>query len=199
MSPRNSASGAVETRDLIVGHALDVVASDGFEAASLGRLAADLSMSKAGVIGHFKTMEGLHLAAVQAAVELFTREVWAPVAHMKPGLPRLRKLCGLWIDYLCSKSYVGGCFTSGEFHRSETVRAAVARAVFTWQQVLAGDIRSAQVAGQVSKRVDAQDLAFALNGVAVATGQALRLGIDDKAPQRARVLIRRTLREASAR
>jgi AcrR family transcriptional regulator len=181
-----------------VGRALELTADGGFDAVSLGRLANELSMSKAGVIGHFGTMESLHLAAVQRAVEVFGREVWQPAQNRAPGLERLLKLCDSWIGYLSGDHYVGGCFTSGEFHESPAVRSAVAEAMRTWQAVLRQDIQTAQAAGEVPAKPEAGDVALTLSGIAAATGQSLRLELDDAAPRRARRAMRHALGVARA-
>jgi AcrR family transcriptional regulator len=193
VSPRNTAAGAQATRDRIVGHAVKVATGDGFEAASLGRLAADLSLSKAGVIGHFGTMDALHLAAVEAAADRFRRQVWAPAAKAPPGLPRLEAICERWIAYLQGGDYVGGCFVSGEHHRAATVREAVADAQRAWRAALVAEIEAAQAADDVPAAADSADIAFALSATAGAIGQSLRLGLDPQAAERGRRLMRQAL------
>lgn len=53
---------------------------EGIEGLTLGRLAADLGVSKSGVYAHFGSREQLQLETIDAALEVFGREVVAP-AH----------------------------------------------------------------------------------------------------------------------
>jgi AcrR family transcriptional regulator len=111
MSPRNSVVEAQRTRQRIVEHSLSVASLNGLEGLTIGRIATDLGLSKAGVLGHFGTKEGLQLAVVDAASELFAREVPQRVpADAEPGLPRLRGYCEAWVSYVERDVLPGGCF-----------------------------------------------------------------------------------------
>src|SRR3954451_8179736 len=108
--PRRSAADTARTHASIVGRAVDMASTDGLQGLTIGRLAGDLSMSKAGVIGHFGTKERLQLAALEEAIAIFTREVWTPVAELPAGLDRLLAICDAWIAHLRSGVFPGGCF-----------------------------------------------------------------------------------------
>ena len=110
MSPRRSAAAALDTRRTILDHAVDVASLNGLEGLTVGTLAGDLRMSKAGVVGPFGSKEALQLAALERAAEIFAERVWAPAADAEPGLPRLRRLCETRIAYLSENCFPGGCF-----------------------------------------------------------------------------------------
>jgi AcrR family transcriptional regulator len=196
MSPKRSAAATRETHRAIVRRAVDLASAENLESVTLGRLADELQMSKAGVIGHFGTMEALHVETVAAAVATFQREVWDPAASRSPGLERLRSICDRWIRYLESESYVGACLTSAELSGSPVVREAVASALGTWRRVLAADVQAAIDAGDLPADLDPRDVAFDLGAIALATGQALRLGLDRSARARGRRSMRRILGDA---
>jgi AcrR family transcriptional regulator len=61
----------------------------GLERVTIGRLAEDLGMSKAGLYGHFGSKERLQLETVALGREIFVRHVVAPAQQEPPGLPRL--------------------------------------------------------------------------------------------------------------
>src|SRR5215216_288519 len=103
--PRRSAADARNTRDAIVGRAVDVASLEGLEGITIGRLATDLHMSKAGVIGHFGSKEALQLAALDAATEVFRSEVWQPAAEARPGRERLEAICDAWVNYLARGTF----------------------------------------------------------------------------------------------
>lgn len=193
MSPRQSLAGAQRTRRKIIDRTVALASTEGFEAVTLGRLAGDLQMSKAGVIGHFGTMEALELEAVARAIERFTDAVWQPAADKPPGRERLAAICDHWVRYLGSDAYVGACLTSAEHSPSSTVRAAVAEAFAGWRALLAREAKAALAAGDLPDETNPGDLAFELGAIALATGQALRLGLDRQAKARARRLMRSAL------
>src|SRR5206468_12664280 len=142
----------------------------------LGRLASQVEMSKAGVIGHFGSMESLQLAAVERAVESFRRQVWDPVAHEPAGYARLLALCEAWLAYVGGDEYVGGCFTSADLSSFASVRGVVAEAMSLWRAVVRSEVKAAIAEGELAARQDPADVAFQLTGAILAAGQSQRLG-----------------------
>ena len=193
MSPRRSVGDTRRTRERIVDRAVALASAEGFDAVTLGRLASQVEMSKAGVIGHFGSMESLQLAALERAVESFRRQVWEPVADEPAGYARLLALCEAWLTYVGGDEYVGGCFTSAELSSFESVRAAVAEAMSLWRAVIRNEAKAAIDAGELAASQDPRDIAFQLFGMVLAAGQAQRLGIDPDALDRARRAVRRVL------
>src|SRR3954471_3471509 len=108
--PRRSALEAAGTRDAIIRRAADIGSVEGLEGITIGRLAGELEMSKAGVIGHFGTKEELQLATLEMAAEVFRERVWAPAEHLEPGLPRLLGILEAWVAYADAPTWAGGCF-----------------------------------------------------------------------------------------
>jgi AcrR family transcriptional regulator len=103
MSPRKSAAEAGKTRERILDHSVAVASVEGLQGLTLGRLAGDLGMSKAGVIGHFGSKEALQLATLDRGYAHFSRIVLDPVAGRPPGLARLRAIFDGWLQYLVSE------------------------------------------------------------------------------------------------
>ena len=189
--PRRSVAEAQKTRESIVERAVDVASLEGLEGLTIGRLAGELEMSKAGVIGHFGSKEALQLAALEQAVAVFRHTVWDPAAAEEPGLPRLRAVAEAWISYLEGDVFPGGCFltaASTEWDgRSGPVRDLVVGTLDLWHRVLAREAREAGFE-------DPKQVAFELNCVAMGLNQALQLQGDARAPDRARRAIARVLR-----
>jgi AcrR family transcriptional regulator len=198
MSPRRSIAEARATREAIVGRAVEISSIQGLEGLTLGRLAADVGMSKAGVLGHFGSKEALQLTALRAAVELFTQEVWERTAGAERGLPRLVAICDAWISYLERDVFPGGCYltaASCEFDgRGGPVHDAVADALARWYETLEAQARIAIEAGDLPLSADPEAIAFQLNSLAMGANQALQLFGDRRAPERARRAMRAILR-----
>lgn len=195
--PRRSAAAALLTRDAIVNRAVDVASVDGLEGVTIGRLAGDLTMSKAGVIGHFGTKETLQLAALDVAIERFRNAVWEPVAHHDPGIERLRALCDSWQRYCDSDIFPGGCFlTAASFEfddREGPVRDKIADMLKRWHGVLRAEVQTAVKAGDLPKDTDPDQVAFELEAITVGANQARRLHRDPKATARAKTAIARVI------
>ncbi|NEE51701.1 TetR/AcrR family transcriptional regulator, partial [Streptomyces sp. SID8455] len=64
-----------QTRQLILGRAVQIASVEGLEGLSLGRLAAELKLSKSGVFALFGSKEELQLATVRAAVAVYVDHV----------------------------------------------------------------------------------------------------------------------------
>ncbi len=190
MSPRRSVSAARQTRADIVDRAMRVASIQGLDGFTIGGLAEALQMSKSGVLRHFPTKEDLQQHALQAAIDVFTREVWEPSLTVEPGLARLHAICDAWISYLERDVFPGGCFltaASCEFDgRPGPVHDAVVDALSTWHRTLQSQVRVAVRAGELSPDTEPEAIAFQLNALAMAANQAIQLFGDRPAAQMAR-------------
>jgi AcrR family transcriptional regulator len=197
VSPRRSAAEAAGTRTAIVERALELGSLEGLEGLTIGRLADDVGMSKSGLIRHFGSKEGLQLAALGAAIDLFQREIWDPVADEQPGLVRLRAICAAWISYLERDLLPGGCFLTAaatEFDgREGAVRDATRKAWARWMRTLAAEARTAVEAGELPAGTDPEQVAFELNAIVMGLNNARQLHGDRTAAARARRAIERVL------
>src|SRR4051794_19947762 len=110
--PRRSNAEAAQTRTAIIGRAVETASIEGLEGVTIGRLADDLGMSKAGVIGHFGTKTQLQRAALQRAQAIFLEQVWEPAAGKPGGMPRLTTIAESWVEHLTRCPFPGGCFMS---------------------------------------------------------------------------------------
>ncbi len=187
----------------IVDRAVDLSSVEGLEGLTIGRLAGEVGMSKAGVIGHFGSKEALQLETLRAAIAVFTREVWQPSAHLERGMPRLLGICDAWISYLERGVFPGGCFltaASTEFDgRPGPVHDAVADALRLWLDVLAAEARAAKRAGELPRGTDPAGVAFQLNALAMGTNQAIQLHRDPRAGARGKAAMRALLGASRAR
>jgi AcrR family transcriptional regulator len=177
--PRRSGAAVADSREEVLEVAVRRASVEGLEGLTIGTLADEVSMSKAGLHGMFGSKEGLQVAAFERAVEDFMREVWRPVEGREPGLPRLLALIDRWISYHRRRVLPGGCFVTTatiEFDaRPGPLRDAVADARKRMHRALEADIRTAIEAGGLPAGTNPADTAFALYALASAASQAIQL------------------------
>ena len=185
------------TRNAILETAVHIASAEGLEGLTIGRLAAELSMSKSGLFAHFGSKEDLQVATVEAARAIFIREVIKPAFESTEGLQRLWKLCDIWLSYVQSGVFRGGCFfaaAAAEFDsRPGPVRDRIAEIMKEWLATLRNAIIEAQEAGQLDKEIDATQLAFEFNSLELGANWAFQLYGDQRAFKRAREAIRERL------
>lgn len=172
---------------------------EGLESVTIGRLAGQLNMSKAGVIGPFGTKEQIQLAALEEAIAMFTADVWTPVENVEPGMPRLRATCESWLDHLIGDTFPGGCFltqSATEFDgRPGPVRDRVAEYSALWERVLARDVKIAVKAGDLPAGTDPDQVAFEIGSIAQGVNQARQLRHQKNAKKRGQAAIQRILHQ----
>jgi AcrR family transcriptional regulator len=179
-----------QTRDSILDRAVDLASVEGLEGLTIGRLAAELRMSKSGLFAHFGSKQELQLATIAAAAERFKGRVIDPALEFPDGAPRLRAMAERYLARL--EDYSGGCFwaaTSAEYDdRPGPVRDAIAAALDAWTGELE---RQARVAGVEQP----QRFAFELYSVVMGANSRYRLSGDRQVFEYAREALERLLAE----
>ena len=195
--PRRSNADAALTRAAIIDRAVQTASIEGLEGVTIGRLADDLGMSKAGVIGHFGDKTTLQRATFHQAQKIFTAEVWERSRTKPHGLPRLSAICENWIKHVTNSPFPGGCFmctVATEWDAREgDIHDEVRDSWRLWLKVLAHEAKIARDAGDLPPDTDPDQVAFELNAIAMALNQSLQLFEDRRAPARARRAVRRVL------
>lgn len=163
-------SHAERTRTDILAVTVPLAAKVGLEGLTIGALAEELSMSKAGVFAHFGSKEALQLATVDAAFEQFTNEVLVPAIEAPEGLERLKAFLDAYIAYVLRREEQGGCFftaASLEFDdRSGEVRKRIDGVLSARTEVIIEELRKAKARRQL--KGDPEQLAFEV--IALCTG-----------------------------
>jgi AcrR family transcriptional regulator len=197
MSPRRSVAEARQTRAEILACGVRLASAEGLEGLTIGRLAAEMGMSKSGVLGHFGAKEELQLAVIDAAADIFAREVAEPARGVRPGLRKLRAMCESWVSYLERRVFPGGCFftaAAAEFDdRPGRVRDTIVGLTSVWDRDLYRQIRTATTDGDLPADTDADQLVFEVSSVMLGLNHALQLHRDTTAPAKARRTLGRLL------
>jgi AcrR family transcriptional regulator len=178
------------TRQTILTHAVELARSDGLEGLTIGRLAAEMEMSKSGLFRHFGSKEELQLATIDAAAREYVEQIVEPALALPEGRDRLRALCDRYLDYLERQIEAGGCFWAGsaaEFDgRPGPVRDRVREMVAAWVELLR---REAELAGAD----DPEQLAFELHSLVLGANLRAQLLGDGAAFDRSRAAFERLL------
>jgi AcrR family transcriptional regulator len=179
-----------ETRASILDRAVDLASVEGLEGLTIGRLAAELRMSKSGLFAHFGSKQELQLATVEAAALRFRDSVIVPSLDAPEGAPRIRAMGERYLDQM--GDYSGGCFwaaTSAEYDdRPGPVRDAIAAALDAWTGELE---RQAGIAGVERP----ERFAFELYALIMGANSRYRLSGDEHVFSYAREALDRLLAE----
>src|SRR5215813_1089291 len=170
---------AARTRSDILKVAVDIASAEGLEGLSIGRLASELSMSKAGVFAHFGSKEQLQLATVDTAKQVFVEQVVQTALQKPRGVPRLRSMLENWLGYVERIVFRGGCFfaaASAEFDsRPGVVRDQIAALTRSWMVALRDEIAFSRSQKELHPSVDPAQLAFELHAFVQEANWAFKL------------------------
>lgn len=185
-----TASDQPSTRERILEHSVQIASAEGLESLTIGRLAADLGMSKSGLFGHFGSKEELQLATIEAGSEIFGRTVIRPARDVPEGAERLAALVGNFVDYLEQATFEGGCFwgsVQAEFdNRPGPVREMIKEKLSVWLDVLREQATAAGVA-------DPEQMTFELYSICQGANLQYQLFGDAEIFARARAALGRLL------
>ncbi|MBA0052643.1 TetR/AcrR family transcriptional regulator [Streptomyces sp. AJS327] len=186
-----------QTRQLILGRAVQIASLEGLERLSLGRLANELNLSKSGVFVLFGSKEELQLATVRAAIKVYLEHVVQPAREVPPGLGRVWRLCDRWLAYSRDRVFPGGCFfysVSAEFDsRVGKVHDIVASTRNNWLSFVEQTLNEALAAGEITAAADIPQLAFEITALLEAANAESVLTDEFTSYDRAAVGIRHRL------
>jgi AcrR family transcriptional regulator len=192
--PANTSHGAA-TRQAILATAADLASVDGLDGLSIGRLAAEMSMSKSGLFAHFGSKQDLQLATIEEARQRYVREVIEPALAAASGIRRLHALCEAFVSYLERGVFPGGCFFASAMAEFDAkaqgpVRDRIAECQAQWMDSLERSARDAQAAGELHASIDPEQLAFELEAALLSANWYYHLYQDPAYLQRARRAVR---------
>lgn len=182
---------AARTRARIVQATVARASAVGLEGVTVRDLAAEVGMSKSGVLAPFASRGQLLEVAFDEAIAMFRAVVIEPVLGQPPGRDRLLALLEHWVDYLVDCPFPGGCFlttASVELdNRDGPLRDRTAASVVRWLAFLTAE---AQAARPDVPADSARDLASVVNGIAMSANQEIQLLADPAAGPRSRRAMR---------
>jgi AcrR family transcriptional regulator len=195
MTPTVPPGKGAATREMIVERAYMIASSAGLEGLSIGPLAEAVGMSKSGVFAHFGSREDLQLAVLDLAALRFGEHTLVPALKARRGLPRLRAIFEHWLDWIGRDR--GGCLllsaVSEYDDRPGPLRDRVIAHHQRWRGELVRAIGLAVTAGDLRADLDADQLAFEINAIALAVQHDLALAPWETTAGRGRRMFERLL------
>lgn len=190
-------SDGERTYRTILDEATRLASVEGLSSLTIGRVAKEVGMSKSGVFAHFRSKEWLQRETIQAAREVFEREVLGPGLAAPEGLARVEALCAAYLSYVERGVFPGGCFFAhvlAEYDaRSGPIHEEVAADQSGWAGLLEGEISRAQERGEVDPAADPPQLAFELQAALENANFLSTLHRDPAFVELARTAVRKTL------
>lgn len=186
-------SDGEQTHATILDQAVRLASVEGVNQITLGRLAEKTGVSKSGVYAHFGSKERLQMEIIQAADEIFNREVIQPGLDAPEGLARLKSLYEAYMSYVERDVFPGGCFFAGLIAEFDAQRGPIHDAVTAgrrgWDELVEGLIREAQQRGEIASSVVPRTLAFELDAVTDHTNMMYTLFRDPETIERGRTIL----------
>ena len=190
------------TKQGILGVATAIASVEGLEGLTLGRLAADLAMSKSGLFAHFGSKEELQLATIEHARQIYVDQVILPSLAHAPGIATLLGLCDRYVALMERRVFPGGCFFAAamaEFDaRPGVVRDTIAALQREWLDMLERAARDGIGAGELDGSIDPIQLAFELEAAMLSANWYFHLYSDARFFALSRSAIRRTITAAAS-
>lgn len=159
-------SDGQQTHISILDTAMRLASIEGLGSLTIGRLAKELDISKSGVFAHFGSKERLQQETIDAAEEVFEREVFAPSMTEPEGRPRLEALCEAYLSYVERNVFPGGCFFAqllGEYDaQTGPIHDRVEEGQRGFVGILEGLIEAAKQRGEINPATDPAQMAFEL-------------------------------------
>ncbi len=185
------------TRDTILDHAIQLARRVGLEGLTIGKLAADLDLSKSGLFAHFRSKEALQVQVLDGAAARFVATVLQPALAAPRGEPRVRALFERWLEW---EQRPGGCVfvqaAADLDDRDGPARERLVTLQTEWLAAIATTVRGAIREGHFRTSLDPWQFAHELNGTILAYHHAARLLRASDAEARARTAFDRQLRAA---
>jgi AcrR family transcriptional regulator len=191
-TPRKPRADGLRSRRAILDASAKLATTEGLEGLSIGRLADHIGMSKSGLYAHFGSKEELQLATVDAAGEIFSAEVIAPIEQAATPLAKLEALCEQFLSHVERRVFPGGCFFASAAAEFDTHPGAVQERIAAfqrgWMGLVVRLVRDAQSAGELPIE-DPEQVAFELQGHLLMANTAFLLHGEPQAIARARTAV----------
>ncbi|WP_136054741.1 TetR/AcrR family transcriptional regulator [Microbacterium sp. K24] len=189
------------SRRVVLQSATDLASVDGLDGLTIGRLSEASGYSKSSIATLFQSKEGLQLATVAAAREIFVAQIVEPARSEPRGVRRLAALMRNGLIYSRDRVFSGGCFFAATAADVDSkpgpVSDAVRAGLSDWYDYVGMQIRYAVEAGELEVD-DIEVLAFELIALDDQANSRSLLMRDERPYELAAAAMRGRLRAAGA-
>ena len=181
--------------------AIRIAETEGLEALSFGRVAAEAGMAKSSLQVLFADREQLQLQTLAASISAFGARVAQKVEQSSVDSKHpLWRLCEAWFDVVSSPECSGGCLLTAAMSEYRGRHGAIPDALEQGQHLWSAALRRAADAGiktgELSPCTDVDQLIFELEAFQGAANIAASAG-DDRALSFARQAVRNRMQRAA--
>ena len=188
-----------DTRSSILSQALHQASEVGLEGLTVGTLASKAGMSKSGLYAHFGSKEDLQCQVLDAAAALFVDVVMTQTLKQPRGLPRVRKLYSVWLDW-ATRELSGGClFIAAATEYDDREGPVRDRLIHHLRDVLGAIARAGRIAveeGHFLADLDVEQFAYEFWAILLGYHHYVRLLRREDARQRADQAFERLIQDA---
>lgn len=166
------------SRETILAQAVGLASVEGLDGLSLGRLAAEIGISKSGFFAHWRDKQELQLDAVDWAVRQWREHIVVPALHAPAGQTAVR-LHQARLRFYAERVLPGGCFflaVQAEFDdHPGAVRTRIVQALHNWEAFIRSLVEEAIALGELDQGVDPAQLAYEIEALGMAAVPHSRL------------------------
>lgn len=197
---RRRRSDGAATHAAILDAAMRIASVEGLGSLTIGRLARDLEISKSGVFAHFESKARLQRETIEAAREVFEREVVRPGLAAPEGLGQVEAFCEAYLSYVERGVFPGGCFFAhllAEFDAQDgPIHDEVVADQRAWGRLITSRIDLAKERGEIAQEADGKQLAFEIHAALELTNYLLTLEGDPSVIDHGRRAVRAAIARA---
>ncbi len=187
-------SDGERTHAAILEAAMRLASVEGLAGLTIGGLAEALGISKSGVYAHFGSKERLQLETIEAAREVFQREVIEPGLAAPEGLGQLEAIAEAYLSYVERAVFPGGCFFAQLLGEFDSLVGPLHEEVEADQQEWLGLVEHlaavARDQGQLSRGAEPKQLSFEIVAALDLANYLYILTRDAATLERGRVAVR---------
>lgn len=151
-------------RQVVLTHALGIVATDGLEGLTLGRVALAAGVPKSTLQTLFGDREELQVQVLEFGAETFAQSLRRRLPDVRGAFARLTTLCEAWFEQVGGCELPGGCLVTaaaGEYRaRDGRIAKLVAEHRRCWRDALLSAVEAARAEKELAPEVDAEQLVF---------------------------------------
>jgi AcrR family transcriptional regulator len=191
------------TGERLLQSGLGLLSQEGLSGVTLGRLAAQVGISKSGVFAHFTSKADVQLALLDFTAQFVAPRVIEPALREPLGLPRLQAVVRNWFGWAGRAGLPGGCPIAAALFELDDVEGPVRQKVLgmeaEWRGVLVQLVRDAIGTGELRIDLDVEQFVWELCGIYLSHHVSTRFVRDPQADARVATAFQALLTRASAR